>query len=254
MKKILLFVVLLVSILSVQLVNAQSVTINPTSGTICQGSGTTVTFTAVPAGGFPISYLWSTGETTSTIIVSPAITTIYTVIVTLTNGTATNSVTVTVLPQPTQATITPVGPTTVCTGTNVQLDASAGDAWQWYLNGSPVSGATSQTYFAPVGGDYTVLVTIGSCNAPMSAVTTTNVIPLPIANVTPNGPQGTCFGTSVLLTADVVTGATYQWQYSIDGNPPWTDVIGEINQTYNANVSGFNRVAVTVGGCTNYSN
>lgn len=253
MKNYVIFLVLMIQILSTQLANGQTVTINPATATICAGSGTTVTFTAVPAGGFPISYAWSNGETTSTITVSPATTTTYTVTATLTTGTATNSATITVIPQPAQATITPVGPTTVCTGTNVQLDASAGDSWQWYLNGSSVSGATSQTYFAPVGGDYTVLVTVGSCNAPMSTSTTVTIIAPPVANVSPSGPLDICYGNSIILTADPVSGATYQWQYSPNGFAPWADIAGETNQTYDATVSGYNRVYVAVGACGDYS-
>jgi hypothetical protein len=244
----------MIQILSTQLANGQTVDITPATATICAGSGTSTTLQANPAGGIVISYLWSNNSTSSTIDVSPLTTTTYTVTATFVGGTTSNaSATITVIPQPAQATITPVGPTTVCTGTNVQLDASAGDSWQWYLNGSSVSGATSQTYFAPAGGDYTVLVTVGSCNAPMSTSTTATIIAPPVANVSPSGPLDVCYGNSITLTADPVSGATYQWQYSPNGFAPWADIAGETNQTYDATVSGYNRVYVAVGACGDYS-
>lgn len=250
-----IIIALLIGMTAWQTVTAQSVTVTPATADICAGSGTNVTLLATPTGGMLPTYAWSPGgNTTQSINVSPAVTTVYTVTVTFFGGTtAVNTATVTVIPQPPQATITPVLPTTVCTGSTVQLNASAGDAWQWYLNGSPISGATTQTHIANVSGDYTVLVTVGTCNAPMSAITNVSIIPLPIANVTPNNPQNTCFGGSILLTADPVMGAAYQWQYSPDGYAPWSTIVGATNQTYNATISGWNRVQVTVGGCVNYS-
>jgi hypothetical protein len=258
MKKIFMFVVLLVNILAPQLVSAQfSATIAtvPNPATICAGQGTNVSLTATGTGGPVIGYAWSNGGNTQAINVSPGATTTYTVTITFLGGaTANANQAVTVIAAPSQATITPAGPTTVCTGNTVQLDASIADTWQWYLSGGPIPGATSQTYIAGASGDYTVMGTIGNCTTPMSNPTTVSIIPLPTANVTPAGPLTTCYGTPITLTADFVPSATYQWQYSINGNPPWSNVLGETNQTYNATVTGWNRVAVSVGACTNYSN
>ena len=53
----------------------------------------------------------------------------------------------------------------------LQLTALDGDAWQWYLNGAPIAGATSNSYTMSAGGAYSVEVTsIGGCSA-MSGVT-----------------------------------------------------------------------------------
>jgi hypothetical protein len=254
MKKMFLLFVLLIGMTAWQMVTAQSVTINPASATICAGSGTGVTLEAIPAGGFPIGYAWSNGGTTSTITVSPAITTTYTVTATLTTGTATANVTVTVQPTPTQATIVPGGPTTVCTGDFVLLTASAADTWQWYMNGNPILGATSQNYSATATGDYTVTGTSGVCNIPMSAPITVTVVPLPVANVTPAGPLTACYGNTVTLTADPVPGASYQWWYSPTGlSGSWSLVIGATGQTYDAGTTGYNGVQVSQGACINRS-
>ena len=51
------------------------------------------------------------------------------------------------------------------TADNDLLTATAGSAYQWYLNGVAINGATSQSYLASVSGDYQVRVDFGSpCN------------------------------------------------------------------------------------------
>jgi hypothetical protein len=51
------------------------------------------------------------------------------------------------------------------------LTALDGDSWQWYLNGTPIEGATSSSYSMSAGGAYSVEVTgINGCSA-MSGVT-----------------------------------------------------------------------------------
>ncbi|WP_306641343.1 DUF7619 domain-containing protein [Sanyastnella coralliicola] len=82
--------------------------------------------------------------------VSPEETTTYTVTVSSDEGCSdTDEVQVTVNPLPT-AEITEAGPV---------LTASAGDSYQWYLNGDMIDGATSQEYTATENGIYTVEVT-----------------------------------------------------------------------------------------------
>ena len=39
------------------------------------------------------------------------------------------------------------------------LEATPGDAYQWYINGTPLAGQTGQTHLATALGDYTVVVT-----------------------------------------------------------------------------------------------
>jgi hypothetical protein len=251
MKKYFAFVAMLVYILATQLVNAQSVTItpNPNPPNICSGQGTNVSLTSVPAGGIVIGYAWSNGGNTQAINVSPLATTTYTVTVTFMGGlTANASQAVTVLPAPTPTiTSIPVVPT-ICAGQTVQLNSSLADSYQWYLNGSIIPGATSQSYTASLAGTYAVYVVVGACSG-MSANTVVTVNPLPVANVTPNASQQLCWGTSVTLTADPGVGYTFQWRFSPNGLAPWNDIVGETNQTYNANISGYVGVEVTLNGC-----
>ena len=53
--------------------------------------------------------------------------------------------------------MTPGGPTSFCTGGSVTLTSSDASGNQWYLNGNPIGGATSQQYVAAASGDYTVV-------------------------------------------------------------------------------------------------
>ncbi len=242
---------LLIGMTAMQMVNGQTVTITTTPTTICAGATTNLQANA-SGGTFP-TYLWSTGAATQSINPSPAVTTTYTVTVTFMGGaTATANSTITVIPTPAQATITAGGPTTFCNGDFVLLTASAGTAWQWYLNGNPISGATAQNYSASATGSYRVLTTVGSCTAPMSNATTVTTIPLPVAHVTSSA-DSTCFGTTITMTADPVTGATYQWWYSYDlnGTPgTWSIINGATGQTYDADNTGSYGVVVTVLTCS----
>src|SRR5207244_1888497 len=117
----------------------------------------------------------------------------YTVVVTAggCSSAASAATSVTVNPIPTTPTINAGGPTTFCAGGSVTLTSSAGSGNQWYLNGSPVGGATSQTYVASVAGDYAVVITAGGCSSGSSAVTTVTINPNPNASITAPGSVNT---------------------------------------------------------------
>ena len=145
------------------------------------------------AGAGYASYLWSTGETTQTISVSPATSTAYTVTVTDGNGCqGQDSHTVTVNPNPTP-TIT--GPTDVCPGGSVVLDAGAGYASYLWSTGE----TTQQITVSPAAmTTYTVTVTDGSGCQGMDSHTVSIGAG---ANPTISGPTDTCAGQSVVLDA-----------------------------------------------------
>src|SRR5205823_10824826 len=114
---------------------------------------------------------------------------------------------VTVNPIPPTPTITPNGPTTFNAGGSVTLTSSSASGNQWYLNSSPIGGATNQTYVATASGDYTVVVTTNGCSSAASAPTTVTVI-LPsfsIDDVTHN--EGNAGTTSFTFTV-TKTGST----------------------------------------------
>jgi gliding motility-associated-like protein len=189
--------------------NAITVTVNalPTAvvtangpTTFCQGNNVLLTAT----GG--TSYLWSTGATTQSILVSTSEN--IQVDVTNANGctsAAANTI-VTVLPV-TVATITANGPTAICLGSNVTLSATSGTGLT-YLWSNGVTTATTQNITVSNAGVYTVTVTNASgCSSTATQTVTVNANPA--VTVTANGPTLFCQGGSVTLTA---TGAaSYQW-------------------------------------------
>ncbi len=160
---------------------------------ICDGSSTILTAT----GG--VKYKWSTGETTSTITVSPSLTTTYTV--TVTNEfkcTATPQRIVTVNAKPNVA----IAGANICNGGSTTLTASGGTAYVWNTGATTaminVSPATSTTY--------TVTATnANGCTASVSRLVV--VSSLPIVNVT--GTNIVCRNVSTTLTA--TGGSTYLW-------------------------------------------
>ncbi|MCF7834823.1 T9SS type A sorting domain-containing protein [Candidatus Gracilibacteria bacterium] len=110
---------------------------------ICSGSSTTLTATG---GG---TYLWSTSVTTSSITVSPSVTTTYWVTVTGTNGCSTTAyATVFVNSGPTIS-FSPANPQ-VCEGENIVVTAMGANTYSWSngTNGSSISvnPTTTTTY------------------------------------------------------------------------------------------------------------
>jgi hypothetical protein len=62
-------------------------------------------------------------------------------------------------------------PSEAYTVDGLQLTALDGDAWQWYLNGAPIEGATSNSYTMSAAGAYSVEITSISGCSTMSGVT-----------------------------------------------------------------------------------
>ena len=183
-------------------VNALPVAVVTANGptTFCQGNNVLLTAT----GGS--SYLWSTGETTQSIVVSTS----ENIQVDVTNASgctsaAANTI-VTVLPV-TVATITANGPTAICLGSNVTLSATSGTGLT-YLWSNGVTTATTQNITVSNAGVYTVTVTNASgCTSTATQTVTVNANPA--ITVTANGPTLFCQGGNVTLTA---TGAaSYLW-------------------------------------------
>lgn len=96
------------------------------------------------------------------------------------NGCATESaeVLVTVIPQPTAAILSPAA-VEACEGASTLLEAQnvQGASYQWWLNGSPIQGATQRTWAVSSSGAYTVTVNRAGCESTSAAV---NVLLHPI--------------------------------------------------------------------------
>ncbi|MFC5269295.1 T9SS type A sorting domain-containing protein [Adhaeribacter terreus] len=160
---------------------------------------------------------------------------------------ARTAVTATVTPAPTVA----LGPDiTQCSSAPVTLNAgNAGATFQWSLNGTAITGATSQTLPVTNSGTYAVTVTnASSCSSSDTIVVTLSTLPAK-PTITAGGPTTFCDGDSVMLTgATTTTGVTYQWL--VNGNA----VTGATTATFNAKAAGNYRVVVAnASGCTDTS-
>ncbi|WP_165903597.1 T9SS type A sorting domain-containing protein [Hymenobacter gummosus] len=157
------------------------------NGPPCVGGNLLLTATAVPGA----SYSWTGPAGFTSLLQNPTIANVdpnrsgtYTVTASLNGCTATSQVTVTVNPATSAAPTVSVqynGPTTTLTSSA----APAGGAYQWYLNGQPISGATAQTYVVTGSaqfGSYTVVVTSAQgCASPASAPLTVTAAADPLA-------------------------------------------------------------------------
>ncbi len=167
------------------------------SGTspICAGDFSTLT----ASGG--TGYTWSTTETTTSISVSPGITTTYSV--TGTDGTCSNSATFQVIVN-TMPLATISGPSSVCAGETATLTASGGSGsytYSWSTSATTasvdVSPATLTTYY--------VTVSAGTCSDSASHTLTVNSLP----SIGISGDNSICAGESSVLSASGGTG--YIW-------------------------------------------
>lgn len=102
---------------------------------------------------------------------------------------------------------------------------------QWYLNGTPIPGATNMTYSATANGVYTYshYVSCLSAQFVMSDPLTINLSGTPVPSISAIGNTTSC--TSVLLQADPV-GSAYTWKKDNIIIP------GANSQQYTATVSG----------------
>jgi len=154
---------------------------------------------------------------------------------------------------PPVASISPAGTAAYCSGGTVTLNGptAGGVTYQWNLNGSPITGATSSSYPAGTTGNYTLTVAAGTgCNA-TSGITVVGVNPLPTATATAGSSTAICQGTNVTLNANTGTGLSYVW--NLNSTPITPSATGT---SYAASIAGNYSVTVTntATGCKNTSN
>ena len=145
------------------------------------------------------------------------------------------------------ATITPSGPTTMCSGSVVlQATTGPGIIYQWKKNGVEINGATNSSYTANVSGRYQIKIIQGSCIL-WSAPTEVKIESGLSASITPGGPTTFCSGGEVQLYANTCSGFTYQWRKN------GSDIIGATGSIYTATSSGNYQIRVTQGGIKKWS-
>jgi len=199
---------------------APSIVVN--SASVCAGSSATLTANGVS------TYTWNTGATTSSIIVTPTVNTVYSV-----NGdlvgcgvSASNAATVTINSLP----IVSVNSGTICSGQSFTMTPSGATTYT-FSNGSDV--VTSS-----VNASYTVTGTDAN-GCQNSAVSALSVNALPVVTAVTNNTL-LCVGQTATLSASGAT--TYTW--STTDNTTAVAVSPTIQTTYTVN-------GTDVNGCSN---
>ena len=141
---------------------------SPTSTSICQGDSIQLGCCSGSGGTPPYTYAWSPASSLiSTSVCDPVAfpnsSVSYTVLISDAHGcTATSSTTITVNPSPGIPVITQNGDTLFSSITGPYV-------YQWYINGSPVPGGTSDHYVTLTPGNYTVVImTLDGCTSASS--------------------------------------------------------------------------------------
>ena len=165
-------------------------TLTVNSPTICSGQSVNLT-----AGG-ATTYSWSSGQTTSSIVVTPTTATSYTVYGTTSSCTNSLVSSISVNPNPTVS----VNSATVCSGQSVSLIATGATTYSWSSGQS-----TSSISITPTAStSYSVTGYNGTC----SNIKVSNITVNPNPTVSVNSAT-ICNGQSVNLTASGAT--SYSW-------------------------------------------
>jgi hypothetical protein len=229
-----------------------AISISESENNVC--AGTTVNFSSTIAyGGTTPAYQWKKnnidieGATLSTYSYNPENNDVITCVLTsseectVQNPVTSNGITMVVYPLlPVSITIYP-SVNDICDGTQVTFTSTvanegASPAYQWRLNGSDITGATSSSYtYIPANDDVIScrLTSSEACtqqNPVLSNEVTMVVHPiLPVSVSIGASLNNICDGTEVLFTANPVNGGTtpgYQWKKNS------ADITGATNQTY----------------------
>ena len=171
--------------------------------TFCEGGSVTL------SGSGAVSYVWSTGATTASIVVSNPGS--YGVTGTDANGctAASTPMTVAVNPLP-EVSVDANGPTTFCEGGSVSLIATGATSYLWSNN------ATTSSILVSTPGSYSVVGTNANGCSSASAPVSVSVNPLPEVSINAGGPTTFCEGGSVTLTASGAT--SYLWSNNATTN------------------------------------
>ncbi|MFM7015553.1 MAG: hypothetical protein ACKOX3_04425, partial [Bacteroidota bacterium] len=197
--------------------------------TIIQGQSRTI-YSNVTAS----SYLWSTGETSSSITVTPSQTTNYILTVTFPGGcTITDTTIVYVDSLPTIS-----GPDSVCANTPFTLTATGGGTYRW----SPGQETTQfVTRTITSSGNYTIYVYVITPHGAYKTLTKVVYIkPMPYNGITNS--ISICKEDSARIILNPGTGTTFQWSNGATNDTIWVHPTN--TTTYTATITNSN-------GCTN---
>ena len=184
---------------------------NAPSGTTCQGSAIVLTASGAT------SYSWSTGATTASVSLNPAVTTIYTVTGFFGLCSVPKSATLTVQTPP----ILTVNKTHVCEGMSSLITASGANSYTW--SSGETTAAINVTLF--VNTQYTVT---GASSAGCTTAQVYNILidPLPTATLFPGHVScATCSDATITASA---SGGTSPYTYSWTPGNNTTETAGDL--------------------------
>ena len=200
---------------------------NPSA--ICSGSSAIVSVTGAT------SYTWSNGQTNASIIVSPTLTTTYSVVGEVGTCTGSTSVQLTVSQLPTVTVNS--SSNSVCAGDAIQLSASGATTYTWL----PSQTQSSTISVMPTNNTtYTVRAANPGCPA-RNATISINVFPLPTLVVSSSS-SIVCAGEAVALAASGAN--SYIWNTGANSG------VVIINPT---STSAYTVVGTNANGCKNQS-
>jgi hypothetical protein len=163
---------------------------------ICAGSSSTLTASGAT------TYTWSTGPTGASLVVTPTVTTNYTV--TGASGACTGSTTINILVNTNPTIVATSSSPSICAGNSATMSASGAVSYTWnpgnFIGASYSVSPAATTIYTVTGTNASGCVNTKTASVFVSA--------LPVVNATAN-PTSICTGGSSTLTA---TGATtYSW-------------------------------------------
>jgi gliding motility-associated-like protein len=185
---------------------------------ICKGSNLSLGLEGLTTGnpnGFKIQ--WSQGDTITGIIVSPTQTSTY--YVTVSDGITSCHDSVKISIADVIGTIVQPAKKAICDGDNMQLKAQGGSRYQWYKNGSLLSGAVDSLYNATDSGTYTAdIYNAAGCVARAKDSVVLSLTKKPKAAF---NSDKTCAGVSIQFTNNTSLSnndpVNYDWTFG-DGN------------------------------------
>ncbi len=190
---------------------------------------------ALNTGGSASTYTWSTTQTTTSIIVSPSVTTTYTVIGTAANSCTNSAVkTITVLPLPT---LTVTGNNTLCAGNSTTLTVNGANTYTWsagFFVPTISVAPSASTNYSVIGKD------ANNCTNMTTYSVTVNA--LPTLTISTNS-TALCIGESSTLN---ISGAnTYTW--NTGENTTQISITPSVSTTYSVSgtdANGCNGIAI----------
>lgn len=201
---------------TVSIINPAYLSVTPPTPTICPGGSATLTASGAN------SYTWSNASNSNSIVVSPNVTTTYTVagsFSTQCNDLAT--ITVTVVPPPS---ITVTGSPPLCNGAAVTLTAAGASTYTWL----PTSGNNNTLTVSPTSTSvFTVLGSASGCSA---SATATIPVPPAVSVAVSQNTAGTCIGNTITIQASGSGGqGTLNYSWSPSGSASSMITVAEPN-------------------------